>query len=791
MRFTLGRVVHFYYVVVLCSIIGLFAYGAKYYWDTGLLNIEYVSNLYDGTSKVNAVKERNDLDEIKKFVDGDRIKEANRVFTRLEQDIQDLRSIRPADNKTTFEENTKKVKIGLTNFQSAPELSSVLNNISGKVTLFENFVTEKKWPTLTKMAMNLRIKTSPGRLMQGGLFSFEKTQNLTLSINNDIEAMTNFTVSSGLPAEIKTAIINRIQTLKTETVVLENYVDEHKKFNRAYKDFATDYETWFKFVEPEIALKKIQFEKSSQTILYSLIGVFSGLAAFLALGFVIYNYSTKRGADKTEKLVLETIKERLLPIEPKRIEKFSPECTSELEKYRDYVHKRMSFGSIFQEAMPFASILLDSNLNLVWGNAHFYEQWQLQNFKEEGDDSLTWDFLQRFTDLEDNSSILNALRMSTSGIYKIQVKNTSMAKALPYEMHVSPVEYSAQKRIMIIFYPMSETETRLDSQKLAVITPMLNAVDAHLNEIMTSELSLNLRTESEKAGVSELYAKFSQFVEKNEAKKDELSGEIERLEHELQQQRNVMAEMRKSLVASFETQRISVDKYNQFKSSVSAVLDARDQLEEQFRYALSSSREFYKDQNKILSSAEKADKTVDDYVKSLKTITVLKSEFKELKGNVEEFKSRITQVLDQLLIFQNHEDDTLRVDQFLGKIKLEMKGFEKVLNGFNQVVTQLDVTVTKLDMMVESREKIDLEPIRVRLEAVKNNLENAQFSASKISQNAHSKDDEMVNVLKALIINLKIEMKRIDEMCRLTGLTSEHLKIMAPLEMDYSQNLNA
>ena len=36
-----------------------------------------------------------------------------------------------------------------------------------------------------------------------------------------------------------------------------------------------------------------------------------------------------------------------------------------------------------------------------------------------------------------------------------------------------------------------------------------------------------------------------------------------------------------------------------------------------------------------------------------------------------------TQVLDQLLIFQNHEDDTLRVDQFLGKIKLELKGFDK------------------------------------------------------------------------------------------------------------------
>jgi hypothetical protein len=64
---------------------------------------------------------------------------------------------------------------------------------------------------------------------------------------------------------------------------------------------------------------------------------------------------------------------------------------------------------------------------------------------------------------------------------------------------------------------------------------------------------------------------------------------------------------------------------------------------------------FYKDQNKILSSAERAEKNVDDYIKSLKTITSLKTEFKDLKSNVEDFKSRITQVLDQLIIFQNRK----------------------------------------------------------------------------------------------------------------------------------------
>ncbi|MBY0413647.1 MAG: hypothetical protein K2Q18_05760 [Bdellovibrionales bacterium] len=779
MRFALGRAVHFYYVTVLVAITCLFAYGVKHYWDTGLLNIDYVSNLYDGTSKVKAVKERNDVEELKKFVDGDRIKDANKLFARLEMDIKDLKTIKATENKDQFDQNLKQVKDSLIAFQSAPELTSILNSMNSKVSAFEAFVTEKKWPTLTKMSINLRTRLSPSRLMTGGLFNFERTQNLALSVNNDLEAMTNFTQASGLPADIKEAIVNRIKTLKNESTNLSTYLESHTKFNRIYKEFAADYSAWFKLVEPEIALKKIQFEKSSQTVFYSLIAVFSGLVAFIVLGFVIYNFAAKHNTGKAEKLVIDTIKDGLLPVEAKKLEKFSPDFHAEFDKYRDYAHKRMAFGSIFQEAMPFASILLDSNLNMVWGNSYFYDQWQLQNFKED-DDSLTWDFLQRFTNLEDNSAVLSALRMSTSGAYKIQVKSNTMSNAIPYEMYVSPVEYFNQKRILIIFYPMVEAEGHLKAQKSAITSPLMQALDLQLEERMTTEHKNELRAAFEKAGVSELFSKLFQYIEKSESIRDELTNEIETLEAQAAEQRAVAGEMRKSLVTSFETTRASTEKFNQFKNSVSTMLDSRDQLEEQVKFAMNSTREIFKDQGRILAVAEKAEKNVDDYIKSLKTITVLKSDFKELKTSVEEFKIRIIQVLDQLLIFQGHENDTQRVDQFLGKVKIEMKGFEKILQNFGEVITQLDVTVTKVDMMVESRERVDLESIKMRMDSVKTNLENVQFSVAKITQSAHSKDEEMINALKVLVGNLKSEMRRVNDMCKMAGMSSEHMEMITP-----------
>jgi hypothetical protein len=501
----------------------------------------------------------------------------------------------------------------------------------------------------------------------------------------------------------------------------------------------------------------------------------------MILGLLIYNYSAKKGARLTEKLILETIKDGIIPVESKMTEVFSHSFNTEFDKYREYTHKRMAFGSIFQETMPFASILLDSNLNLIWGNTHFYEQWKLESFKDESD-TLSWDFLQRFTNLANNSMMLNALRMNNPGVYKIDVKTNAMTTPLPYEMYISPVDFASQKRIMIIFYPLKELENKLEIERNFIINPLTEAIKSQLNGTLASEMKLSLRTTLESFGAIELYRVLFEYIGSVESKRDELTLEIDRLENDLSERSNLISDLRKLIVSSFESQRISMQDYNQLKTSVSAVLDSRDHLEDQLSFISNSTRELYKDQTKIFNLAATAEKNVDDYTKSIKNITGLKDEFKELKKTTDEFKARIIQILDQLLIFQNHDrtEDVLRVDQFLGKIKLEMKGFEKILQNFNQVITQMDVTVTKLDMMLDSREVIELDPIRVRMENIKNNLENAQFSTSKISQTAHVKDEAMIKSLKSLVTNLKSEMRRVDEMCKISGLTPEYLDAIAP-----------
>lgn len=779
MRFMMNRTLQLYYLFALSMGVGLFSYGAYYFWSQGPLNVEYVSALYEGTSLVDGVKKRNDVIEIKKYVDGDRIKDAMSVIERFESDLKELQKIKSIDESTSFNVNFQKVKASVSSMSTQPELAAILTSVSGRISQFENFVIEKRWPTLSKMATNLRIKTSPSKIVSGGMYNFDKTSALISSINNDLEAMSNFTQSTGLALDIKNAILNRIQSLRNEASKLDAYVEEHNKFNRIYKDFNNDYQSWFKLVEPEIALRKLQFEKNSQLILVTLgLYIAGGVLAF-AVGIWLNRIVNRQIQKQAEKNVISMIQHSLIPVDGKLTGIFSTEFVNEFERYKDFVHKRMTYGSIFQEALPFPGILMDSNLNLIWANQHFYKAWQLENFDEKTE-TLTWDFVQRFTNLDDQTTLMSALRLNHTGIVPIQVRPAmSEAGGVPFEMHISPIEHAGQKRIMVIFYPLTAIEENLKIQRQSIVEPTVYALEAMLARRFSSEVKDKVKAELDFASAKEIFESLDRVNQSHNDETKLLRSEIERLDDMLTKTLNTMAEMRKNLVSNLESQRTSVEKFNVLKNSFGVLLETRDQLEEQMRMLAMTTRELFKDQAKMIAVAETSEKMVEDYTKSMRLIAGTKEQFKSIKTDVEEFRMRMIQVLDQLLIFQSHEGDSSKMEQFLGKMKFEIKSFDRVLNQLNEVGTQIDVQLTKVEMMNEGRTPLDLSPFKERFEHVKMNSENIQFATSKTSQVSHAKDEEMVNTLKSLVGNQKSDMKRTDELCMLSGMTPDHVKMIS------------
>lgn len=200
------------------------------------------------------------------------------------------------------------------------------------------------------------------------------------------------------------------------------------------------------------------------------------------------------------------------------------------------------------------------------------------------------------------------------------------------------------------------------------------------------------------------------------------------------------------------------------RDSFLSLFDSRDQVGDQFKLALENSRDLFKIQSDVFNVAVLAESNITSYEKSVRQITQQKVELKTLKNELEEYKSKVTQILDQLLVFQMNETDFGKLDQSLSKIKAEMRSFEKVLKQFTEISTNLDVAITKLDILLDSREMINLDEVSKKILDIKSNLENVQFTGQQLVAQSQAKDEELFSIVKKLVTNLKTEIRYSHEM---------------------------
>ncbi len=81
----------------------------------------------------------------------------------------------------------------------------------------------------------------------------------------------------------------------------------------------------------------------------------------------------------------------------------------------------MSFGSIFQDALPLSAVMLDKNLKVEWTNKQFCDDWEISE-EEISQEYMSWDYLAKLTNLGHDDPVVEALKNDVAGIYQIQVK---------------------------------------------------------------------------------------------------------------------------------------------------------------------------------------------------------------------------------------------------------------------------------------------------------------------------------------------------------------------------------
>ncbi|MFG1500803.1 hypothetical protein ABMA70_11415 [Halobacteriovorax sp. XZX-3] len=741
MKLRFSKPLFIYFSVSLVLTTALVSFGVWSFWKNGPANFDRMTMVYESTSKFDEVKNSNTLQDIKELVRVDRSKEATSEFDQFENSIKSLNEIVTIAEYETLSGNLSELRKKLDDITTSANKSTLINVLRTKMIGFQNFVVHNQWRTLTRVSNKIKTKISVGTTKSSNFYSYGNLKRLHESIVADVDYMEKVTMKSVLSDEDKNLIVVRLGTLRTELNLLEKSLNTLRDFDSIWKTTNESYLAWSEKFGPKLTYQKIELNQTSKTTLYGLIAIVGILIAMFAGGIFMYFYSEKRAKKLLEITSLDLIKDGVIPVKASLKGDWTHPFKEEIEKYRGYIHKRMSFGSIFQDAMPFSSLLLDSNLNAVWANSLFYEHWSIDSAKK--DMSITWDYLSTFTNLGENDPVISAVRDGIAGIYQIQVKTENSSEAAPFEMYVSPVEYADQKRIMVIFYPLRSLEETLSNQMKSVVSPVWKSLDALVEDKFNGELREKLQQDFSAAGIDNVYEKFTKVNDHFLMQKASFLKEIELLENNLFEQYKIIDDVRIIFEGQKDLQKDAINKFKIAKDKIVSVVEMRAKFEEMNRYMIEMTNRLFDEEIELATRSSEIVEIINENKAAYAGLVRSRDQFKSLKSQVELFRARSSQIIDQI---QRGVASETTVGKFAG----ELREFNSTLGSFSKVSTQLDVGLSKVQIIMDSKEVPDVGVIKDTFKAIRNEINEVATQTQHLSRFAQEEDEQLISSLRGL-----------------------------------------
>ncbi|MFG1493695.1 hypothetical protein [Halobacteriovorax sp. ZH4_bin.1] len=741
MKLRFSKPLFIYFSVSLILTTALISYGVWSFWKNGPANFDRMTMVYESTSKFEEVKNSNTLEDIKELVRVDRTKEATSEFERFQTSIKELNEIVNIAEYEALHNNFSDLRKKLDDITTSANKSTLINVLRTKMIGFQNFVVHNQWRTLTRISNKIKTKISVGTTKSSNFYSYGNLKRLHASIAGDVDYMEKVTMRSVLSDEDKNLIVVRLGTLRTELNLLEKSLNTLRDFDSIWKTTNKSYLAWSEKFGPKLTYQKIELNQTSQTTLYGLVAIIGILVTIFAGGLFMFAYSEKRAKKLLEATSLDLIKDGVIPVKASLKGDWSHPFKEEIEKYRGYIHKRMSFGSIFQDAMPFSSLLLDSNLNAVWANSLFYEHWSIDSAKK--DMSITWDYLSTFTNLGENDPVISAVRDGVAGIYQIQVKTENDKEAAPFEMYVSPVEYADQKRIMVIFYPLRSLEETLSNQMKSVVSPVWKSLDALIEDKFNGEFREKLQQDFSAAGIDNVYEKFTKVNDHFLMQKASFLKEIELLENNLFEQYKIIDDVRIIFEGQKDLQKDAINKFKIAKDKIVSVVEMRAKFEEMNRYMIEMTNRLFDEEIELATRSGEIVEIINENKAAYAGLVRSRDQFKSLKSQVELFRARSSQIIDQI---QRGVASETTVGKFAG----ELKEFNSTLGSFSKVSTQLDVGLSKVQIIMDSKEVPDVSAIKDTFKAIRSEINDVATQTQHLSRFAQEEDEELISSLRGL-----------------------------------------
>jgi len=696
----LGKAVYYYFTSFMVVVCLTSIWGFYKIWKIGSVNVQNVAATLESSGKIEELKKRDDIIKISNLVLSDRHNDAISLIDNTYR-ITKLIDAEGSPSFAVLESDMLQTKAELNNLVNFPKMSNVITTFAKRIYAYEEFVSNNNWKTLTRISERMHARTTPEQISRPEFYRFEKISDFVKFTERDVQTMLQITEASVLSIENKQFITEKLLAMKKDLSTLSNYVLARGAFQSKFENLQKSYGLWVDYITPEVSLRKLEHEKTSRFFLFAVAGFIVAIFGGILLGRVVYNRSLTQTQRYLEEKIISTIRDSLIPLDHKLNFAASDRFVSELQQCKDYIHKRMSYGAVFQEAMPFSSILLDSSLNILWANKHFYEQWDLKDLVEKGE-NISWDYLQRFTNLGEADPVATAVQERSAGTFQIQVRTKQNLDSVSYEMYVSPVEYGGQNRIMIVFYPLRTVEDSIHNLTRSLVGPVARTLDSLNAGHFTREFREKIEKDFSVANISDIYHRFIDYHQKQTLQTNGLLQEIERMEISLADSFRTLNESLRIQQKMSEHGQKSIQEFKHAKEGVIECVNDREYCLQTIDAIDEISRQSFSVELDLATAAGQMNETIGQCAKSMNAVTKLRQELKELKVNLNDGRIRLSQTLDQAFIFPQSEDQKpSKVEAVLGKVKTEIRTLERSLEYLSQGLVSLDVNLSKSTLLIE------------------------------------------------------------------------------------------
>ena len=619
--------IHLYYFIVLSLIAGLILYGSRHL----LLNGDKMHAFYEATVRFDRLEQEAQFAEAKNVVHFARTEDAAKIVGLLRQEARFLDSVVPLPIYGKLDSDLKGLEKILKELPSSDKIASLKREFYQKVFRLETLAAENGWGQLERVSGRLRAK------IQGAEFlGLNNVSRLVKSIAGDLESIAR---------EIEKKPVLKTVNLSGESRRLNGYIAGLKGVNTALETTGKSYQIWKEKLSPEISLKKINLTKNSKDVFWGTIILLGMIGLAAGGGLLLGKVLEKLIGKKFEIFTTKIIQDGLFPAEKKIDIKLSKSFEEHFDSLREYFHKRLGFGAMIQEGIPFPVLLLDSNLNLLWANDLFYEKWNLDN----NEISLSWDYLAQFTDLKGEDPVLAALKGEVAGIYNINIlANTSYrAKGDPVEMYVRPVGYGKKKRVMLIFYSLDFLEETLADKTKDIVEPVVKTLNTLERDEYTPDFERSIAEDFSKAGIGDVFENFHSHHHFLKERKSALDAETAKMEIILNEQYKLSSEFKMLLKSDEDVLSQSLHEFSRFKNSLINIIGMREQMEESYRQSVKAAQGLLTQNDQVLASSEKMLENINTNKAIFLSLVDIGKRLKESKGGEE--SARMVQQLNIML----------------------------------------------------------------------------------------------------------------------------------------------